>query len=302
MTVGPAISLYFDRKAHLLRRSERVLAGVGLVEYRFDDYVDIDGIPFNRNFRLILNGDENMQQQNKVVQVNKPLAGLAVADAGLQSIPAIVPDDLARQEIAEGVYLIGGSRTYAMFVEMEDYVVAAGGTAGIPERIELLREIVPDKPIRYAVMTHHHFDHVVGVSAYEAEGATLIAASAHEQKIRDAAANGADLRLRSVDDELVFEDGSRKVRVIDIGPTAHTEHLLVTYLADEGIVFEADHFALPQVGPVPPAVSSTKSFAAALVEHDIAAEKIVSAHSPRVGTMGELRAALEKDTAKVSQR
>jgi len=302
MTVGPAISLYFDSEDYLLHRSERIFAGVGLVEYRFDDYTKVDGIPFNRKFRLMLNGDHNMERNNRSIQVNAPITDLAVADSGLESIPAIVPDELSRQQIAAGVYLIGGSGTYAMFIEMKDYVIAAGGTAGIPARIEQLREVVPDKPIKFGVMTHHHFDHVMGVSAYEAEGAALITAAAHEQKIRNAAENGADLNVKIVDDRMVFEDASRKVEVIDIGPTAHTEHLLITYLPDEGILFEADHFAMPRTGPVPPAVSSTKSFAAALIEHDIEVEKIVSAHSPRVGTMEDLRAALDKEAVKVSQQ
>ena len=40
MTVGPAISLYFEKGTNFLRRSERVFPGFGLVEYRFDDEED----------------------------------------------------------------------------------------------------------------------------------------------------------------------------------------------------------------------------------------------------------------------
>lgn len=302
MAVGPAISLYFDKDDHLLRRSERVFAGVGLVEYRFTDYESVAGIPFNRNFELYLNGDPNMQRTNVKTQVNVPLGDLTAADKTLEPIPEVTPDPLTRQEVADGVYLIGGSGTYAMFVDMGDHIVAAGGTAGIPERIQSLREVVGDKPIRYGVMTHHHFDHVMGVSSYEAEGATLVSSAAHEKIVRRAADNGDELKLETVTDRMVLESDSRRIEIIDIGPTAHTEHLLVAYLPEEGILFEADHFAMPRSGPVPPAVSSTRTFAAALQQLDIEPQKILSAHSPKPGTMQDLRAALDKEATLVSQK
>ena len=301
MTVGPAISLYFDKETHMLRRSERIFSGAGLVQYEFADYEDVDGIPFNRTFRLYLNGDVNTERSIASVRVNEPLGDLLEIDAGLRTIPELTPDPLTRQEIADGVWLIGGSGTYAMFVDMGDFVFAAGGTAGIPERIASLREVVGDKPIRYAMLTHHHFDHVMGVAAYESEGATLIVSAEHEAIARRAAADGAALKLAAVEDRKIIEAGDRVIEVVDIGPTAHTEHLLVAYLPDEGLLFEADHFALPRVGPIPPAVTSTQTFAEALERRDLRVRRIASAHSPRVATMDDLRTALETEVYQARQ-
>ena len=302
MEVGPAISLYFDKETHRLNRSERVLPNFGLVEYRFTDYKSIDGIPFNQKLEFFFNGDENFVRKNLKTKVNESFDALIKVDSKLERAAAVTPDPLSRQQIDEGVYLIGGTGTYAMFVEMDDYVVAIGGTAGIPDRIEQLREVVQDKPIKFGVMTHHHFDHVLGVPAYEAEGAMVIAATTHESVIRDAAEDGDSLKLKTVDDRYVIEDKNRRVEIIDIGPTAHTEHLLIAWLPQEGILFEADHFALPANGTIPPAVSSTKTFAGALIEHGIDPDKMLSAHSPRVGTMNDLQAALEKEVVTVGSR
>jgi hypothetical protein len=60
MQVGPALSLYFDRDTRLLTHSERLLPPFGLVEYSFEDYYEVDGIPMNRRFRLFVNGDDNL--------------------------------------------------------------------------------------------------------------------------------------------------------------------------------------------------------------------------------------------------
>jgi len=200
MAVGPALSLYFERESRLLRRSERVLPDFGLVEYRFNDYQSINNVPFNDKFILYLNGDLNLERTNRITKVNTSIDHLTIVDKNLANVAAIIPDDLNRQEISDGVYLIGGNGTYAMFVEMQDYVIAVGGTAGSADRIEKLREVVPDKPIKFGVITHHHFDHVVAVSVYEAEGATVLASTAHKTVVRNAAKNGNKLNGFTLED------------------------------------------------------------------------------------------------------
>ena len=293
MTVGPAISLYFDKETHLLRRSERVFPGFGLVEYEFEDYKVADGMPFNENFRLILNGDLNLEWKNTSMKINAPIDEFIETDTRLAAIPEVQPDPLSRQEVADGVWLIGGNGTYAMFVDMGEYIFAAGGTAGSRDRIASLREVVGDKPIRYGLMTHHHFDHVLAVPDYEAEGATIIASAAHERVVRRAATDTEGLALELVDKAMTLEAGDRRIEIIDIGPTAHTEHLLVAYLPGEKLLFEADHFSVPRNGPIPPAVSSTKTFAKALVRLKLDVETLLSAHSARAGSWDDLQTALQ---------
>lgn len=123
----------------------------------------------------------------------------------------------------------------------------------------------------------------------------MISAAAHEAIARRAAEDGDALEIETVVDRISIDSGDREIQIIDIGPTAHTEHLLVAYLPAEGLLFEADHFALPRVGPIPPAVSSTRSFAEALAGQELRVKQIVSAHSPRVATMDDLRQALEAE-------
>jgi glyoxylase-like metal-dependent hydrolase (beta-lactamase superfamily II) len=293
MEVGPAISLYFDKETHLLHRSERVFPGFGLVEYEFNDYAVADGILFNKTFNLFLNGDPNLVRKNISMKINAPIDEYLEVSEALAAIPEVQPDPMSREEVADGVWLIGGNGTYGMFVDMGDYIFAAGGTAGGPDRVESIREVVGDKPIRYGLVTHHHFDHVMAIPNYEELGATVIAATAHERIVRRAADDGENLDVKLVDDRMTLEAGGRRIEIIDIGPTVHTEHLLIAYLPEEKLIFEADHFAVPRSGPIPPAVSSTKSFAKALKRMELDVEMMLSAHSPKVGTPADLSEALE---------
>ena len=124
---------------------------------------------------------------------------------------------------------------------------------------------------------------------------TVIASKAHERIARRAATDGERLNIELVNDSRVIEADGRRIEIFDIGPTAHTEHLLVAWLPNEGILFEADHFAMPRVGPVPPAVSSTKTFAEALQGKGLDVKQFVSAHSPKPGTREDLEAALNRE-------
>lgn len=295
MQVGPALSLYFDQETHLLTRSERLLPPFGLVEYSFEDYYEADGIPLNRRFKLFVNGDSNLDWKYSSIKVNEDIAGLTALPQSLAHVDAVTPDTLSLNEISEGVYLVGGTGTYAMFVEMDDHIIAVGGTAGIPDRIAELRKVVADKPIRYAVISHHHNDHVLGMPAYSEEGATVLTVKEHETILRDAAGEDASPSFEFVKGSRRLSDGSRTVEIHDVGPTPHSEHLLVTYLPDEGIMFEADHIAVPRTGPLPPAITNTRALDKAMAARGFKVKTIVGAHSPRVITLDDMKAALAKD-------
>ena len=303
MEVGPALSLYFDQETHLLSRSERVLPPFGQVDYRFTDYATVDGIPFSKTFKLYVNDQPNIDIDIKSTQVNQPIEQYAALPVNLKMVEAAPPPptEVEVQEIKEGVFLVGAGNTYAMFVEMNDHVIAVGGTAGIPERIKALREVVKDKPIKFGVMTHHHNDHVLGVPAYQAEDAIVLTVKEHEAVMRAAATDADSLKLQFVEDRFVFDDGDRKLEIVDIGPTPHSEHLLVAFLPEEGILFEADHFPNPTNGQMAPAQPVTKRLAEAIEERGMDVKIIVGSHSPRIASIDDLHRALALSTVKVAQ-
>lgn len=296
MRVGPALSLYVDQETHLLTRSERLLPPFGMVEYAFEDYYEVDGVPMNKRFRLFVNGDSNLDWSYKSIDINKGVDDLTSVPAGMARIEAVTPDPLSINEFSDGVFLVGGTGTYAMFVEMDDHIVAIGGTAGIPDRIAELRKKVGDKPIRYGVISHHHGDHVLGVPAYAAEEAKIVTVAAHESTLRAAAGEGADPEFVLVEGSMVLGDGDRRIEIHDVGPTPHTEHLLVAYLPEQGIIFEADHIAVPQTGPLPPAISNTKALDKAMSDRGMRVSTIVGAHSPRILSIDDMKAALAKES------
>mgnify|MGYP001825844406 CR=1 FL=1 len=290
MEVGPALSLYFDKETHLLSRSERVLPPFGQVDYRFTNYEKLDGIPFSKTFKLFVNDHPNIYIDTKSTLVNQPVDEYAVVPSDLEMLEAAppAPTEVMVQEVNEGVFLVGSGNTYAMFVEMSDHLVAVGGTAGIPDRIKAVRKVVKDKPIKFGVMTHHHNDHVLGVPAYQAEGAVVLTVKEHEAVMRSAATDADSLVLQFVEDKYLFDDGNRQLEIIDIGPTPHSKHLLVGWLPQEGILFEADHFPNPPNGRIPPAQPVTRHLAEVVGRMGLDVKTIIGAHSQRIASMEDL--------------
>ena len=303
MEVGPALSLYFDKETHLLSRSERVLPPFGQVDYRFTNYETVDGIPFSKNFKLYVNDQPNIfiDVQSTVLNQSVDQYSALPTDLQMVEVAPAQPTDVEVQEVQEGVFLVGAGGTYAMFVEMNDHVVAVGGTAGIPARIKAMRETIKDKPIKFGVMTHHHNDHIMGVPAYEAEDAVIVTVKENEEVMRGVATDADSLKLKFVEDKYVFDGGSRKLEIIDIGPTPHAEHLLVAWLPEEGILFEADHFPNPTNGRMQAAQPVTKHLAKMIDKLGLDVKTIVGAHSPRIASIDDLRTALELSPVKLAQ-
>ena len=293
MAVGPALALYIDQESHMLTRMERVLPPFGQVEYRFLDYEDIDGIPFNMKFRLLVNGESNLDVDNVETVVNGSLDEYLGVPEGLEKVAAIEPDELGVNEIADGVFLVGGNATYSLFVEMPDYLVAVGGTQIVPDALQALRDKGMEKPVKYGVITHHHSDHVPGAATYAAEGAIVVAPAAHEAVVREAAGRDA-AKFEFVTEHMTIGSGARTVEVYNIGPTPHSEHILMAYVPDAGVIFEADHFPMPPSGIIPPAVPAVEAFAAALEKLDLDYSIIAGTHSPRTAGPEDVKTALNR--------
>ena len=90
---------------------------------------------------------------------------------------ATFPVRVETQKLADGVYLLGGSSHNSVAVEFKDYVAVVEAPLDEKRNLAVIEEIVkliPNKPIRFLVNTHQHFDHIGGLRTYMHIGATII--------------------------------------------------------------------------------------------------------------------------------
>jgi len=188
----------------------------------------------------------------------------------------VPPVQTASASLADGVWHITGGSHHSVLVEFEDFLAIAEAPLDEARSLAVLaeaRRLVPDKPVRYVLTTHHHFDHVGGLRTYVAEGATIVTHASNvpyfERTLVAPAtlapdAQGANPRMPTIEgvsDMREITDGTQAIQVYATDGDTHTNEYTLIFLPGPGILVEADAFspgapnAPPPASPPPNAVA-----------------------------------------------
>jgi glyoxylase-like metal-dependent hydrolase (beta-lactamase superfamily II) len=252
--------------------------GDKMVEIRWSDYRDVGGgvkWPFHAHAHmgdhpLIPGGHNWLDLRVSDVKVNVPDAAQAVPDT-VRNAPLPTQTRVATTQLAPGVVLLGGGSHNSVAVEFKDFVTVIDGplsqqrtNAAVAE----VKKLFPNKPIRYLVNTHNHFDHLGGVRGYVAEGATVITDDRNRnfyQRVvlapqprtlqpdrlsqRPFAPTGpGTLELQTFTDHYTISDGNETIELYHVDGLNHSDNMLIAYLPKEKIVVNADLFSPPPAG------------------------------------------------------
>ena len=212
--------------------------------------------------------------------------------------PPPAPPAAASERLANGVYRITGGYV-ALAVEFNDHILifepAGQNEARAQAIIAEAKRVIPNKPIRYGVLSHHHFDHTSGIGAVVAEGITIVTHEVNEEFFENAlsgprtlapdamARSGKKAVIETVGDKRVFTDGTQTVEIHNIKGLPHADGMLIAYIPSARIVAYADMFNLWRRAsqPVPnPPVVGTQVFVANLERLGLDWENIISVHAP----------------------
>jgi glyoxylase-like metal-dependent hydrolase (beta-lactamase superfamily II) len=177
------------------------------------------------------------------------------------------------QKLAEGVYLMGGGSHNSVAVEFKDWVAVVEAPLSEARSLAVIEEVAklfPDKPIRYVVNTHQHFDHIGGLRTYMHIGATIITQWKNFEFYNRDVLNYVPRTLEpdmvslwppteltegyqyeTVRENYTLADGKRRMLISYVQPLEHSEGMLMAYLPEERIAIEADLADSP-LPPGPP--------------------------------------------------
>jgi glyoxylase-like metal-dependent hydrolase (beta-lactamase superfamily II) len=188
-----------------------------------------------------------------------------------------------------------------------------GGPQNEARALQIIAEakrVIPNKPIRYSILSHHHFDHSSGLPAVVAEGATILTHEVNkaflEKALNAPRTLAPDVMSKSgkkpkvegfAGDKRVLQDATRTMEVHLIQGLPHADGLVVGWLPRERILVYADMFNLPvPLNSVPnPPVVGTQVFLANIERLKLNPERIMSVHSlnpDRMTTVDEIRRSL----------
>jgi glyoxylase-like metal-dependent hydrolase (beta-lactamase superfamily II) len=305
---GTEVSLYFDTRTSLLTKTEFLnddpVLGDTVLETIYSDWRPVEKVmlPFRITDRI--GGMLQQELRASSITLNGKLAdSLFTMPEGYAKFEPPPPGPNVKK-LADDVYAVlgGYNNLVVVFKEYVLVVEAGGSNRSSQAAIVEIKKLAPDKPIRYLVSTHFHFDHLSGVRSYIAEGTTIVTTPSARGVIERAAAATHLMRPDALSrnpkapifevmagNKREFDDGVRRVELYMIS-SPHVGEMIIAYLPKEKILFEGDVLDIPEAG-VPPAGDDTADLAKQIEKLGLQVETIVPVHG-RVGTIEDLRLAL----------
>lgn len=277
---------------------DNTMLGDMLFEALYTDYKDFGGVKFptkivqRQGGYPILDLTITDVKPNAAVNVQAP-QGRGGAPAGGGQAAAATPTE----KIADGVYLIlGGYASVA--VDFKDHIVIIEGPQSEARALAIIAEakkLIPNKPIRYVVNTHQHFDHASGLRTFGAEGATIIThqinepyykkifAAPHTLNPDKLAESKRQPTFETMTDRKVLTDGNHVIELHRLQGSGHNDGLIVAYFPKLRTLVEADAWNPPaQANAPPPAQVSpyVANLAANIERLKLDVERIIPVHYP----------------------
>lgn len=251
-----------------------------LYELRYTNYKDFGGVKYPTTLH-IHQGDPRLAVAHNSMEITLTNVQPNVA------VPAMpVPPEVqkaaapavraASQKLADGVWLIAGGSHNSLAVDFRDFVTVIEAPLNEERSLAVLAEvgrIIPNKPIRYVVNTHHHFDHSGGLRTYMAQGATLVTAQSNKAFYENVlftigartmmpdrfstfypyfSGGRRPLPIETVNQKYVISDGTRVLELHPMEDLNHVDGMLIAYFPKERLLVNADLYSPPAQGAQAP--------------------------------------------------
>ena len=214
------------------------------------------------------------------------------------------PVRVESQKLADGVWYLGGMLHNSVAVEFRDYSVVVEAPLNEERSLAVIEEVqrlIPNKPIRFVVNTHHHWPHLGGIRAYVHEGATIITHEGNRAYYEEIVAErqwilqpdrlslyppqevAEGYTFETLREKYVLSDGARTMDIYRIQGLGHSAGMLIAYLPKEKIVVEGDLYSPPRGAQAPATPNaSNATFYENIKRLNLDIETIAPIHGPVV--------------------
>ncbi len=273
-----------------------------LVEGVYKDYKDFSGVKFPT---MIIEKQGGFPVLMLVVSDVKPNAAVNIPSQQTETQPAGPAQTVAVQseKVADGIFYLRGGTHHSVAIEFADHVVVVEGPLTEQRSLAVIAEVkklVPNKPIRYLVNTHHHFDHSGGLRTYVDQGVTIITHAINKPFYDrtfaaprtlnpDRLAQSKKLaNIEIVNEKKVLSDATRTLELDLIKDNPHNDGILMAYLPKERILIEVDVYTPPNAN------ANTLNLVENIERLKLDVDKILPLHGPGAASKADLYKAVGK--------
>jgi glyoxylase-like metal-dependent hydrolase (beta-lactamase superfamily II) len=283
--------------------------GDTLVETRYSNYRDFGGIQFPGHISRNQGGYPVLDIDVAEVKVN-PAVSITVPQEAAKA-PAV---KVTANKLAQGVYYLTGGTHHSVAIDQKDHIVLIEAPQNEQRSLALiarLKEVIPNKPIKYLINTHAHFDHAGGLRTFVDAGATIVTsgpnqayyetvwAAPHSLNPDRLANSKKPARFETFTGKHILSDGKRRIEIHTLAGNSHNDAFAAVYLPEEKILIEADAYTPTAANAPLPA--SPNPYSVNLYDNirklKLDVDKIAALHGSRVATLDDLRAAIGLQTS-----
>jgi glyoxylase-like metal-dependent hydrolase (beta-lactamase superfamily II) len=259
------------------------------IEISYSDYADFGGVKFPRHIVQTEDGHPTLDITINAVRPNVPVPLEVPANVRDAAPPRLT---VAVEKLADGVWYLSTPNARSWLVEFNDHVVLVEGMTGEARSLAVNAEIaklVPNKPLRYVINTHAHYDHAGGLRTYVAQGVTIVTHELNKPFFEKAWARPRTIApdrlskspkpalFETLSDKKVLTDGTQTLELYHMKGTSHNVANLIVFMPRQGLVYWGD-------GYNPPAGNDPRDFGRT-PEQSIDLYRIITANNLDVKTI-----------------
>jgi len=272
---GENRALFLDADTHLLMRVERIghweHKGDRLEWRTFTDYVERDGTKVPLHSEVQTEGSSyqfNVRTEITKAEFGAPvgtdefsipaafragLEGWTLHEPEMESPVALLPV----HDLGKGAYIIdlALSDSRSLLVAFSDFavIVEAGDRSALSARLLATADsVLPDKPVRYVAMTHHHPLYANGIRPYVQRGITVLTTAGNVAYLGDLATrpyrihpDAQQRKPRAPNFEVIvgtriIEDGEQRLEFHGFDYSTHTDEYVLPYLPTHKLIVTGD--------------------------------------------------------------
>jgi glyoxylase-like metal-dependent hydrolase (beta-lactamase superfamily II) len=195
---------------------------------------------------------EHPQPKEKIMQRTIfALLAFCLAIPALAQAPAAAPAaaptrpqiQTTKVDGTDGVYIFRNGAHQSIFIVTNDGVIATdpvgyGRPTGGADYIAEIRKVT-DKPIKYLIYSHHHYDHIAGGQAFKDAGAKILAHKRAKERLAMLKDPATPLPDETVGNRKVIKLGGTTLELSYVGLN-HSDSTLVFRLPKERLLFVVD--------------------------------------------------------------
>ncbi len=277
------------------------------VETTYSGYRDFGGFKFPAKIVQKQGGHPVLDVAITDAKANVSL-DFPVPDAVQNATPP--PVRVTTEKLSDGVWYLTGGSHHSVLIEFADHVAVIEAPQNEDRSLAVIAEVkklVPTKPLRYLINTHHHFDHSGGLRTFVAEGATIITHQSnkafYETTFKAPHALNPDrqagakkkAKFLAIGAKHMLSDATRSLELHHIQSNPHNSGIVMAWLPKEKLLIEVDVYNPLALNAPPPSVPNpaTVNLYENIQRLNLDVDRIAALHG-RMVTLADLKKTIGK--------